>query len=523
MKGALHMNDDPTEHNTEHNGDEHGLCRVSLLELFLAVAIVGIIGITTVSFWPDCRRLISKVGSVRSPEPVHRHFAGKGESLVLGVAEPSAEADGVSCGKKLSSPGLESEQGNDPSLPEEAVSQQSSSTQQYKVVLQSASDYASIELLADGPDSGQEATVTGPGNSAAAKEEQKELKKTSAIDVLKAAIAAAGASRRKLRQVLQQMDGYDIEEAIVLVEEMEWGPEASKVLQELMVRWGQLDADSALQYAQELPGRRAQNSAIGSALNGWAGGDPQAAFAWFCTKAEVEPASCVSGVDPLFQNMANHDVEWAFSKVWDLPQTGMKIRALRAVLNKMQVTEPADMTDLYNMVTRQSDKALVAAALVQNVAVYQPEIAASWIDGLADTDVRNNAINRLVSAWGYDQPEEAADWILNLPYTDIRGKQMGRLIATWSRVDPSEASEWLDQFPPSKELDPAVRALVRATMKENPVGAMTWVQSITNSRQRRRLTQQVGWHWIKKDRESAQFYIARSDLSEVVKKRLLSR
>jgi hypothetical protein len=327
-----------------------------------------------------------------------------------------------------------------------------------------------------------------------------------------------------VQQVFSSITGLEIDEAVKLVEAMDWGPHASAMFQALVTRWGEIDPAAAMTYALGFTSRRMRNSAVGNALAGWSRENSEAAFDWFLHNWEKDRSAMGSGLGALFQNMAGRDLDWAYGQVWSLPTPGMQRGALDVVLDRMfRDREEPDILKIYEGVEDPAQRIMMAEAIVRRIARHRPQDAAAWVETIADPEARRRATARLVETWGYDRPAEAGRWAVSLPDEKTRYAEMARLVSVWSRDDPTEASAWLNQFPPAEPLDPAVESLVRNTMREDPDGAMDWTESIVNTGKRHALIQEVASEWLRQDYQAALGYILQSELPDPVKKRFLRK
>jgi hypothetical protein len=348
--------------------------------------------------------------------------------------------------------------------------------------------------------------------------------KPSRMDALKAAIDAAESQQRKVQQLFASMSNEEIQQAVRLVESMEWGPQANLMFQALIGRWGEVDFTSAIDYAMGFTSRRIRNAAVNNALAGWSRKDAQSAYDWFMQNLGTDPSALGMSVGTLFRNMAGQDADWSLAKVWSLPGAGLRRSALDAVMEQMfDKMRDQDVIARYDTLTDSDQRVMMAEAIVRRVSRYRPQEAADWIASLEDPAARQAATSRLVDAWAYDRPLDAAEWVLSLPDAKSRYAQVARLVGVWAKDDPTQASAWLNQFPSSLQLDPAVENLVRNSMSQDYPGAMDWAESVVSTTKRQALIQEVAWAWLKKDYQAALGYIVQSELPDPVKKRFLKR
>ena len=85
---------------------------------------------------------------------------------------------------------------------------------------------------------------------------------------------------RKIYAIVDGLDTNQFGAAITAcLKSSNWGTKGVAI-QDIGARWGRIDPQGALAFAQNLPSASQRNQVIGAILSGWAENDPDAATAW---------------------------------------------------------------------------------------------------------------------------------------------------------------------------------------------------------------------------------------------------
>lgn len=345
-----------------------------------------------------------------------------------------------------------------------------------------------------------------------------------AVERLRAA-QASGESLANIRDSdVAKFKEPDIQESLKILENMPWGPETSRLFQNVISQWGKVNPSEAMNYAMTLDSNRTRNSAVASVLDSWARADPQAALSWYARQAQENPGSVAMATQSLFRNLARADASSALERTWSLQDAGLKRSALQAVVDTMTRAGQGDqLVGLHRSMTEGADRNMLADLLVASWTPYAPDRAASWAMNLDDTTARSRSLDRVVSSWSADRPSAAADWVASMPPGDLRAKEMGNVVQNWARDNVVEAANWLRRFPPSAELDPAIQSLSSTMAVNDPPAAMAWAQNVTDPRARQTAMTRVAMRWMERDPASAQQFIVGSGLPAPVIQKLLGQ
>lgn len=317
--------------------------------------------------------------------------------------------------------------------------------------------------------------------------------------------------------------GKSIADKLAQIMAQPWGPVAEKKLLDLMSEWGAQDPAGAIAYAMSLDSRRTRDAALQNALGAWAKQDPRGALDWFVQAAKADPTMMLGSTSKLFGQLADKDLGWAMSQVWNLPTSALKQAALGSMVSRLvRSGQDEVLFQMHASATSLQDRQVLSAAIVDNLLRYDPNRIASWASQLNDPAERRTTLDRVVSAWSYDNPAEAADWLVLQPSNSDQANRLASLTGAWARQDPVAAADWLlARNPPSPVLDPAVSTLARTVMQSDPAGAMAWAGSVSEAAKRYALYEQIGTSWMRRDPARARVYIQATDLPATTKARLL--
>lgn len=323
-------------------------------------------------------------------------------------------------------------------------------------------------------------------------------------------------------KVFRMMEESDVLDGIAMLSEMDWNPVTSRVFHDLIARWSDMNPQAAAEYVMGIESRATRGASLNSVLRDWAEDDPGAAYNWLMKQDNLDQRAMSASLRTLFSGMADHDLSWALSEVWNIEDSSLRGSALRSVAGKMmEYGYERELKSLYGRLTDIDDKVITAQAIVSSLAAFYPQDAANWLYSIGDVEVRDKALNNLVYKWGYDQPSVCAEWVSRLPDPEERSKQMSKMASLWAQDDPFAAAEWLGRFPPSEELDPAVRSFVGRIRENDPGWAMDWTHYIVNEKQRTYTYKSVVREWAGQDKAQARAYVNNSGFPEDLRNELL--
>ncbi|MEJ6567916.1 MAG: hypothetical protein QNL80_03560 [Akkermansiaceae bacterium] len=295
--------------------------------------------------------------------------------------------------------------------------------------------------------------------------------------------------------------------------------------------WGRIDGPGAMAALKEIAeasegeGRRGGRGGRGGpgglgnemvgALSGWATVDGAAATAYLDT-IEDDRQKGYAGFG-VIQGLLVNGVDEAMGFVQGLPKEGENNRAQEMYMG------------------------MIAGEMLEQ----GEDVAKSWVDSVADPDLKSGALTRVTMELMEKDREGTAEWLVKYGDDDSAARAVGRLADSWSREDPVAVLEWADQLSgetkveayeeafeswtredptaageylgnlaASPERDSATEAYATRISRENPVAAMEWAGTIANEEMRQDTVVEVAQDWYRSDKAAAEAWIATSGLPE---------
>ena len=314
----------------------------------------------------------------------------------------------------------------------------------------------------------------------------------------------------------------DIRDALQVLESMPWGPDTSRMFQDVIARWGQVNPGAAMEYAMSLESLRTRNSAVSSVLDTWSRADPRAAYEWFNRQMRENPGSVYGATRNLFANMAHQDSSWALSQAWSLQDPGIKRTAVQSIYDRMVRDGQGDeLVSMHDRMASGPDRNTLSEAIIAMWTPYQPERAAQWAMAIDDAPTRQKSLDRVVSSWTADRPSAAAEFVLTLPEGDSRNRSLAKVVDTWARGDLEQAADWLARQSPSPAMDPAMQSLAQAMIPRDPAAAVSWANNIVDPKARERTLSRAAFQWMQVAPAQARAAIPGLGLSPQMQQRIL--
>lgn len=343
------------------------------------------------------------------------------------------------------------------------------------------------------------------------------------------ALANGDLSRQAWMQATLEAMTYDSGELASALETAMALPSSrqrDELVYDLLSRWGALDPDQALAFANKIPSMEMRNRSIGEVLEGWASADPVSALTWLNQNGSLYTSRIYGDyLEDIIQGYAQNNAISAMQYVNGLPEGTVADRrikegALREVINAMveqdKISAALDMT-IAMAEGRLRNEAM--QEIVDEWAERDPLAAKAFIESMADDPAYGDMQRALLSEWAEDDPEAAAEWLSSLdPETSNQAQLATSLVANWTRYDMEAAANWLNSLPQTPELDRAVGIYSMRAAQDDPAAALTWAKSVSSQEQRERLEYSILPMLREQDPEAFESYLAASDYSDDKKK-----
>jgi hypothetical protein len=338
--------------------------------------------------------------------------------------------------------------------------------------------------------------------------------------------------QKMLAALLENLTAENAKDAFLALRESRtggpFGRGGDNELRLLANAWGRIDGAGAIAALKEIAeasegddrrGGRGGPGGMGGemmgALSGWATVDGAAATAYLET-IEDDRQKSFAGFG-VIQGLLVNGVDEAMGFVQGLPKEGENNRAQEMYMG------------------------MIAGEMLEQ----GDDVAKSWVDSVADPDLKSGALTRVTMELMRDDREATAEWLVKYGADDSAAGAVGRLADSWSREDPQAVLEWADQLSgktkseayqeametwaredptaageylgnlaASPERDSATEAYATRISREDPVTAMEWAGTIANEEQRQDTVVEVAQDWYRSDKAAAEAWISTSGLPE---------
>ena len=98
-----------------------------------------------------------------------------------------------------------------------------------------------------------------------------------------------------------------------------------------------------------------------------------------------------------------------------------------------------------------------------------------------------------------------------------------RLVSSWVSDDPAAAGAWLQTLPAGTSREAAAQAYVSQLAYSSPELAAPWAEALTDQNVRISQIENIARRWLETDRPAAEAWLAKVNLPEDRKQRLLKR
>jgi hypothetical protein len=334
------------------------------------------------------------------------------------------------------------------------------------------------------------------------------IKKAANFDERVKAIFATGNRLKRKRAVATIADGLDvtqIREALVKNEKIH-GAEQREIKKRLYLRWGEIDPETAFEYARNL---KEYDLALGPVTKGWAA----------------------------------IDLNGARSAVEKMSGGTIRKQAARGLIEALTEIDPRQAFELAAKLEAYSES---VEAIFKNWVERNPVEAAACATNNTPNVYRRDAIEAVARAWAETDLPRAFQWLESLPEKDTIGvsarhSPLALILARWMDDDPDAAIRWIEERPPDSQSarlladvglktmyqtrDPLLSAKIISMLPlgesktawnnlmyrwwyEDPEGAIDWVESQAEDVQRDVLPA-IAWELGERDPERALKIVAK--------------
>lgn len=340
-------------------------------------------------------------------------------------------------------------------------------------------------------------------------------------------------------------------DAVPLLESVPGGEARINAVRALSIRWADQDIESALAWAQQLGNAEDRGPAVESVLFGMAESEPWRAFALAAQNLDGDALERtvaqvfrqLKAIDPdtaadffrglpadgaqahilldIARLMADRDPTAALEWSGSLPAGELQQLALNNVLDVWLAKSPGMASDYVSTMPRGKAQAAAAAHLAERLAVTDAAAAVEFARGLKNASARQAASIAVASGWARQDSAAATRWAVGLGEDDsARAEAMDAALSYWVLTDSAAAVRYVRRLAAGKIQDDGFDALSRLMAVQRPELAVDLAASIGNARLRNMALVEAFGEWRARDPSAAATWLAESELSAAVRRRL---
>lgn len=206
-------------------------------------------------------------------------------------------------------------------------------------------------------------------------------------------------------------------------------------------------------------------------------------------------------VDEAMRALGGQDGLRAFGIARDLPDKGLRDRALTGVLGAWATKDPLAAAEAWASLSDREEQVQAMQRVTRSFALSDPDRALAWaseLDGGTGT-----VTAAVLGGISYSDPEHALQALLELPSSADRDRMLASVLTATARTDPQQAARYSEALP-----DGALRTRIASNAailwirNGDPYAAFEWVLSQSNSVQVKALPE-FGRYFAEQDLEFA--------------------
>ena len=213
------------------------------------------------------------------------------------------------------------------------------------------------------------------------------------------------------------------------------------------------DPVQAIAYLDELGAGRDRELATQSIVNQWANQDPEAAINWLLASDQPNPGRLLSQAG--YSLIANN----VDAAIRVLPRIDEQTSAEWRTMITQTLATQRGAAEAQRFVDQYRDEpgyAQMQSALIGGVAQQDVYAARQIVDRLPAGSARDAGYSRLISQHLYGYPEEAASWLDSIADEQMRNQTAAQVFQQWYGLDSPAATRWIRAQPAGPTRDTAI-------------------------------------------------------------------
>jgi hypothetical protein len=270
------------------------------------------------------------------------------------------------------------------------------------------------------------------------------------------------------------------------------GAERSLILQ----AWAERDPLGAVGFLQQ---GNANDWERETALSTWAAKDPQSAFAWASTAPDEGDVNnwllgATRGIAAADPQLARDYLSQLEGRTRDQALNAMRpyVTQLGFDYSKSWL---AGMTDenLRNQASRD---------MARDMARLDPAQAGQWNAAITDLNTRRDVSESVSDSWARQDLAAARTWVERLP-EDTRTEAAEGVARQYARQDPEAAARWLAGLGNNPDLDGARGVYIEETFRSSPEASLNFVSHLSDQGRQQGYYYRYLGDWMRRDEAAA--------------------
>jgi hypothetical protein len=256
-----------------------------------------------------------------------------------------------------------------------------------------------------------------------------------------------------------------------------------QVLSLLTERLASLDPLKAVQFVEDnVDSPQAKMTAMMSVISSWVKKDPISAYDWYKDQSNGYASNnnfSSMGLLSIFNGLAKHDINDAFTKLTELDSSGTNI--VMAVMGISDVLESKEDFVQFIEHSDELDNLEITDAIIRSWALKSPLDTIEWSESMEGTEQQKTMQSTIFTTWVSTEPTSAADWYIGTASEGEKALHATEIIEMWSMIEPNEALTWLDQQT-SFDTQESIVALLNSSTYDNVKFAIDNFERLTSDK-----------------------------------------
>ena len=215
----------------------------------------------------------------------------------------------------------------------------------------------------------------------------------------------------------------------------------------------------------------------------WAEKDPNAAYAWYQSVANVDPlkrSRFTNFLEPMFTSFAKEDLDGALGKLNDLSDRDQE-NSYKGIVKG--VDDTSTFISLINSFEEEQKTSFVQTT-INEWTKKDPYGVIEWSKNLEDEKLAKDYEKKARESWIKQNPKEAAEWILNQTEEGQERQAIDEITQSWNWRDGQGLSDWLETQESNNLSDKTYSSVAQRLSRVDLYEATDWASQINDSEEK---------------------------------------